>query len=189
MRYIADVEPKKKTKKYGGSTSGDKLEGSTNAEQQANKTSINKGNSLIGNISLTKGNAYGLSFKIVAVSTSYSCVRGSSYSCDYWLGAKQYCEGMEASLSSKAQLTEIADKIYLVDGANCTKDTANGQPRYSNCNQSVIEAQPLKQYLGAEVWSNSYLGISQGSARTFDPSSSGSYYYRRNNHLMAVCVR
>ena len=181
MRYIADVDPKKKTKKYGGSTAASQLHGDTKAEQQENKTSINKGNSLIGNISLTKGNAYGLSFKIVDIATYKT-----------WDEAVAYCQAQGASLSNAAQLTEMADKIYLVDGANCTKDTNNGQPEYYNCNTSIIEAQPLKQYLGAGgayVWSSVPSGANFAYSRYFYPGNTG---YRRNyriNLYTAVCVR
>ena len=181
MRYIADVEPKKKTKKYGGSTSGDKLEGSTNAEQQANKTSINKGNSLIGNISLTKGNAYGLSFKIVDKKDGLT-----------WDEAVAYCQAQGASLPNTAQLNEMANKIYLVDGAYCGKSTLNSQPYYYGCNTSVIEAQPLKQYLGAGnayVWSSVPNGTVSAYDRYFDPSGTLYSYYTRSYRTTAVCVR
>ena len=186
MRYIADVDPKKKTKKYGGSTSGDKLEGSTKAEQQANKTSINKGNSLIGNISLTKGNAYGLSFKIVDIATNKT-----------WEEAVAYCQAQGASLPNTAQLSEMADKIYLVDGANCktgTIDNRDGRPYYYNCNTSVINAQPLKQYLapgttGAYVWSSVPVGPYTAWFRNFYPTYTSDNYYTRYNRYTAVCVR
>ena len=182
MRYIADVDPKKKTKKYGGSTASSQLEGSTNAEQQANKTSINKGNSLIGNISLTKGNAFGLSFKIVDKATNKT-----------WGEAVAYCQAQGASLPNATQLNEMAEKIYLVDGANCRKESPiDGQPYYHNCNQSVIEAQPLKQYLGAGnayVWSSVLdVATSSGYSRYFSPDGTN-YTVYGYDQIVAVCVR
>ena len=142
---------------------------------------------------------YGLSFEIVAVSNSYSSVTlpyGDTSYDDTWLGAKQYCEGMKASLPDAAQLTEMADKIYLVDEANCTKDTYNDQPYYSSCNISVINAQPLKQYLAgtnyARVWSSVPNGTYGAWARTFFPQATA--YINDNRitvqaHNLAVCVR
>ena len=181
MRYIANTAPGKKSNNYGGSTSADKLEGSTKAEQQASKNSINKGNNLIGNISLTKGNPYGLSFKIVDMAANKT-----------WDEAVAYCQAQGASLPNAKQLTEMANKIYLVEGANCTKSTIQYDPYYYDCNQSVIEVQPLIHYLSSGlIWSNNANGGALGPLYASFGMTSGlvgdnTFVFEQ---FTAVCVR
>ena len=127
-------------------------------------------------------NPYGLSFKIVA-KTEYKT----------WDEAMAYCQGMGASLPSAEQLTEMADKIYLVEGANCTKSTRFEQPYYKECNKTIIKQQPLYQYIGgdsaAELWSSVPLNSDCAFTRVFFLTVTGFQLSGRILGKRVVCVK
>ena len=87
-----------------------------------------------------------------------------------WYGAMKYCQDRGWKLPNKEQYTEIQDKIYLTDGANCTRGIQNGQPIYTNCNSEIIKKQPLVQYLVGQDIVQSYF-----SSYTYLPYSSNNF--------------
>ena len=126
-------------------------------------------------------NPYGLSFKIVDKKDGLT-----------WDEAVAYCQAQGASLPNAKQLTEMANKIYLVEGANCTKSTIQYDPYYYDCNQSVIEVQPLIHYLSSGlIWSNNANGGALGPLYASFGMTSGlvgdnTFVFEQ---FTAVCVR
>ena len=151
------------------------------------------GRDMVTNMDLLS-NKFGLSFKIIALLT-----RKKSFYDPIEEGGKpynemeEYCKAKGGSLPSTEQLTEIANKIYLADGANCKKSTANGQPYYTGCNRTIIMQQPLKQYLGiASFYSRDHFNNSANHVynRVFDPEVSTTRIVVPNNQPHPVlCVK
>ena len=139
------------------------------------------GRDMVTNMDLI--NPYGLSFKIVGRKDNVN-----------WDEAKAYCQGMGASLPSAEQLTEMADKIYLVEGANCKKDiSSTGQPLYSYCNSTVINQQPLKQYLAGDgnvfLWASHSGATTHAYNRYFNQTYTAYSQGYRISPRLAVCVK
>ena len=198
LLYVYDVNANKSPNSYGGNT------GTGSNKSDSEISTMTKGRDIVGNASITKGNAYGLSFEMVDIAdrSTFGCAdatkatgdeHGSS-TCDYWLGAKRYCESKGLKLPTESQLTEMAEKIYA--DAGCILETYDGQPRYKSCtNQPAITSHPLFFSLNAGsdfgVWSNISTNDSCAGYRFFYNNISGNVKSasRPYNNAKAVCVR
>ena len=125
---------------------------------------------------------YGLSFVISEIRKQHSYIVPA---------VQQICSAQGSHLPTADEANEIAKKIYEADGANCTKDTYNGQPRYYNCKNEVISRQPLRQALGNYIWTQHSLDgdSSKTFARTFSDTQSWYLAYPNNSEVSVLCIK
>ncbi|MCR4880656.1 MAG: type II secretion system GspH family protein [bacterium] len=102
-----------------------------------------------------------LSFEIIGMyaSDEYGFLDGtaetgsdrSTYTQDYWLGAKKFCETKGGSLPTLAQLQELQKKIY--GNANCEKTASDKGETYNNCSFDAVKNSSIgKYYFGTYFW-------------------------------------
>ena len=195
LLYVYDVNANKSPNTYGGNT------GTDSNKSDGEISTMNKGRDLVGNASITKGNAYGLDFEIIG-NTSYAkeaCTGPNNDICftsvggDYWLGAQNFCENMGGTLPDKAHLERIAEKLY-----NCEK---SGNQDYFSCAPDT--SLPLWNAIGTELnvlgnpvislWANS-LGRNTNYAETRSFSSSSSFVdsqkrTTQSQFVKIICVK
>ena len=125
LLYVYDVNQNKGPNAYGGDTGVTAKDGD-NKMSDDKRNQINKGRDMVGNASITKGNAFGLSFE-------FEVANGGALT-DYD-GAIAACGGQN-KIISEAQLKEIAEKIYIESGA-CPGITS--MVDHNECFQSLFE--------------------------------------------------
>ncbi|MCR4880449.1 MAG: hypothetical protein K6A44_00645 [bacterium] len=189
--YVYDVNGNKSPNKYGGNT-GAGVKKDDKELTAADRENINNGRDLVGNASITKGNAYGLSFEIVELAEPSTY---GYYGADYWLAAKNYCENKGLKLPNKAQVDEIAAKLYIKSGY-CTGITSisEGIQRDIICDTDALTNDPLwKTFAGGNdrfiLWTDAPNGDNNAILRSFLYNLTG--YYPTSRYvvnLKAICV-
>ena len=189
VKYIYDVNGEKAENTFGSDMLGTLIPTKSSGSFGLSFT-------IIGNRAFRPGETYEGQTYTCADATQATGNEHGSYTCDYWLGAKRFCESIGGSLPDAGQLTEIFNQIYL--NADCRyTDTYNDQPNYEECNETKVQTANPELWAAITNGSNyTYLWSSvpasdHNALNRFFYTFNSSYFsgYRNNNDQFAICVR
>ena len=189
FKYIYDVNGAKEENKVGNDMFG------TLTPTKASG-SFGLPFTIIGNKSFTPGETYEGHTWTCADATIASGDEQGTSSCDYWLGAKRFCEAIGGRLPDGGELAQIAAKTHGTVCTRCDEDY-EGQPDYS-CDCDGTPGADAPELWAAITNGNNYAIL--WSSVPYDDYGSyywnfvedGSYYEnvgRSNLSVSTVCVK
>lgn len=159
------------------------------ADVNADKSPNEWGKDIVSDMPLIKN--WGLDFDIldnkIYSKSEFGCVNNPSVGyCDYWLGAKQFCESKGAKLPTPDELDDMAEKMY--GNANCSFSSKNGRIFYRYCNESNKNQQLWSFVNGAGFWTSQDGFFRAFNSNNSDFNNDSNWRKKTNDGGVVICV-